>query len=334
MFYAFYSRGYKAGGANPPGIGFSVPTDGGISLVTPVPPSYGPTFKPEFVNAYEVGSKNTLLDGALTLNGDAFFYDYKDYQISKIVDRTAVNENFDARVWGLEGEATWEPLPGLQFNMSAGAQDSSLGKGSRSIDLMDRTDGNPNYMTIKPFPVLPSNCVVEKSLVESHIANNRATGQSDFAGLIQVCPGTFFSTPASAYTDEQLPNGGLGFYKDISGNELPNTPHFTLSLGAQYAIPFNEEWAGLVRTDFYWQTNSWARVYNDNPYDVLHGWSNLNVTFDVLRSDGLQIEVYVKNVLDKTAITGAFLNSDDSGLTTNVFTTDPRLIGFSITKSF
>ena len=34
---------------------------------------------------------------------------------------------------------------------------------------------------------------------------------------------------------------------------------------------------------------------------------------------------YVKNVFDTTAITGDFLNSDDSGLTTNVFLTDPRL---------
>ena len=43
---------------------------------------------------------------------------------------------------------------------------------------------------------------------------------------------------------------------------------------------------------------------------------------------------YVKNVFDTTAITGAFLNSDDTGLTTNVFTTDPRLYGLRITKTF
>ena len=35
---------------------------------------------------------------------------------------------------------------------------------------------------------------------------------------------------------------------------------------------------------------------------------------------------YLKNVFDTTAITGTFLNSDDSGLTTNVFLTDPRLL--------
>jgi iron complex outermembrane receptor protein len=43
---------------------------------------------------------------------------------------------------------------------------------------------------------------------------------------------------------------------------------------------------------------------------------------------------YVKNVFDVTTITGASLNSDDTALTTNVFTTDPRLMGVRITKSF
>ena len=60
--------------------------------------THPPTFAPEFVNAYELGTKNTLLDGGLTLNGDVFYYDYKGYQISQIVDRTSINLNFDAKV--------------------------------------------------------------------------------------------------------------------------------------------------------------------------------------------------------------------------------------------
>jgi outer membrane receptor protein involved in Fe transport len=336
MVYAFYSRGYKAGGANPPGIAFNTEPlfEGGPSLITPIA-SYASTFKPEFVNAFELGSKNTLLDGILTLNADGFFYDYKNYQLSKIVDRTAINENFDAEIWGAELEAVWEPVPGLRFNFSGGAQDSSLGDGSKSIDLMDRTDGNPNYLTVKPFPVLPSNCVVAKSEVEALIASNRAAngGQpgNDIGNVYTLCPGFIFSAPPGTY---DTPNQGQGFYKDLSGKELPNTPHFTVSFGGQYAFPLSENWGALLRTDVYWQSNSWARVYNDRPYDVLHGWSNMNLTVDLIHNDGLQIEAYIKNVFNTTALTGAFLNSDDSALTTNVFVTDPRLIGFSITKNF
>ena len=53
-----------------------------------------------------------------------------------------------------------------------------------------------------------------------------------------------------------------------------------------------------------------------------------------LNSDGWGIEGYIKNVFDTAAITGAFLNSDDTALTTNVFVTDPRLIGLNITKNW
>jgi outer membrane receptor protein involved in Fe transport len=93
LLYASYAHGYKAGGANPPGAALLTFGDTGVS--NPIHPL---TFKPEFVNAYELGTKNSLLDGALTLNGNLFFYDYKGYQISRIVDRTAINDNFDATV--------------------------------------------------------------------------------------------------------------------------------------------------------------------------------------------------------------------------------------------
>jgi outer membrane receptor protein involved in Fe transport len=51
-------------------------------------------------------------------------------------------------------------------------------------------------------------------------------------------------------------------------------------------------------------------------------------------NNGITVEAYVKNVFGETPITGTFLNSDDSGLTTNVFTLDPRLIGVSVRKEF
>ncbi len=104
LVYSSYAHGYKAGGANPPGAvllsnGFNVGVQGADT--NPVHPL---TFKPEFIDAFELGTKNTLLDGALTLNGDVFYYNYENYQISEIVDRTSINQNFDAHVKGAEIE--------------------------------------------------------------------------------------------------------------------------------------------------------------------------------------------------------------------------------------
>ncbi|WP_339501727.1 hypothetical protein, partial [Pseudomonas canadensis] len=86
--------------------------------------------------------------------------------------------------------------------------------------------------------------------------------------------------------------------------------------------------------DFYRQDASWARIYN-TAIDRLRAWNNTNIslTLDQRKWD-MTLQVYVKNLFNSTPITDAFVNSDDSGLTTNVFTLDPRIIGVSITKRF
>jgi iron complex outermembrane receptor protein len=130
------------------------------------------------------------------------------------------------------------------------------------------------------------------------------------------------------------PNNGEGFAKDLSGKELPNAPPFTVSFGTQYTLPITQDWAGTLRGDYYWQDYSWARVFNDNPYDRLRGYTNVNLTLIFTNQNGWQVMLYDKNVFNTTAITGDFLNSDDTGLTTNVFLTDPKLIGIRVTKNW
>jgi hypothetical protein len=129
------------------------------------------------------------------------------------------------------------------------------------------------------------------------------------------------------------PNGGTGFYKDVSGNELPNAPHYTASLTADYTVPLSPDWAATLHSDFYWQASSWARVFNAD-MDNIEGYKTVNMALILTDTSGWQAMAYVKNVFDVTAITGTFLNSDDTGLTTNIFLTDPRLFGVRVTKQF
>jgi iron complex outermembrane receptor protein len=354
LVYGSFSHGYKAGGANPPALDGGLLT--GTSVVHPL------TFKPEFINAYEVGTKNTLFDGAVTVNGDVFYYDYKGYQISEIVDRTSINLNFNANVRGAELETTYEPLPGLRFNFSGGWEDSKLASGSQSIDLMDRTAGHPGWLVVKPSPFASSNCILPEyevaDLVEAALANGGGgndffTG-GDFISSIQygyACAAAYslhidpvltegpypinlaYGIP-STFDPSTAPNNGEGFDKDLAGKQLPNAPPFTVSFGAQYTMPLTPDWAATLRGDYYWQDYSWARVFNDNPYDRLRGYTNVNLTMIFTNQNGWQVMLYDKNVFNTTAITGTFLNSDDTALTTNVFTTDPKLIGIRVTKNW
>jgi iron complex outermembrane recepter protein len=373
MLYAFYSHGYKGGGANPPSPGYADENDlldqikaynldpGLIDALKTFPSGslvpvlyltgveYERTFKPEFVDSYEIGAKNTLLGGALHFNTDAFFYNYKDYQVSQIRDRTAVNENFDAHIWGLEFETTFAPSRDFQVIANFGYLDTKIADGEQSIDIMDRTAGHDDWILAKAWFQLPSNCIVPVPVAQSYL--NTAEGLSGFWQLCRGVGGLIGSLafppidPATGTYYDPLyyngtngrPNihGGAGFTKDLGGNELPNSPHWTANIGAQYGHDLMEGWRATLRADAYWQSQSWARVYNDNPYDKLHGWYNVNLSVWIERpEDGLKIELYAKNLLDKTPITDAFLNSDDAALTTNVFTLDPRLIGLSIRKEF
>jgi iron complex outermembrane receptor protein len=361
MVYAFYSRGYKGGGANPPLPGFGTMEDalqqleemnadpywsGPFGLpylpVLPRPErGYTDTFKPEFVNAFEVGAKNTLLGGALTFNTGAFFYDYKDYQVSQIRDRTAVNENFDAEVWGLEFETMFAPSRNLRVIANLGYLDTKIGDGMKSIDIMNRTQSNPDWMLVKPWLQYPSNCIVPTAVVENWAQNwdyaqSYWTFCNDLGGLLGSFGFQHYDPVLQKpYDPADYPeaNGGAGISADLAGNELPNSPHWTMNIGAQYGFEFVEGWRATLRGDAYWQSQSWARVYNA-VNDKLHGWYNANLSLWIENDDGLKIEFYAKNILDGQPITDAFINSDDTALTTNVFTLDPRLIGLSIRKEF
>lgn len=340
LFYGSYSRGYKAGGANPPGV---VPvSSGGIDYSSPTDTTHPLTFKPEFVDAFELGTKNTVLNDTMTLNGDVFLYDYQNYQISQIVDRTSVNLNFNATVEGAELESTWAPVDGLLFNLSSGYENGTLNNGSQAIDLIDRTAGNPGWLVVRPFITATSNCILPSYVVNELLANDDVTTGCTEAyseGLDPVTGKPYVPYPAgfpgyAGFNPATAPNGGQGFAKNLGGNQLPNAPHLTLSAGGQYTLPLGKDWAATLRADVYYQSDSFARVFNDRPYDQLQGYSNLNLSLTFADVDGWTIMAYVKNLLDTTAITGAFLNSDDTALTTNIFVTDPRLFGVRITKTF
>ena len=363
LVYASYAHGYKAGGANPPGATLLVFNEQGIS--NPIHPL---TFKPEFINAFELGTKNTLLDGSITFNGNVFFYDYKGYQISRIVDRTAINDNFDATVKGAEVEATYEPTPGLRFKFAGGYEHTRIDNGQSSIDLMDRADvkNHPDWIVVKPFVTQASNCILPVSVLATLMTVAPPVGSGYGTRTVPgVCanayqygydpvtdrpykPNPTFPTDYNTFVAGQLydpgpypgwdpataPNHGQGWAKNLGGNELPNAPPLTASASADYTVPLNSDWAGTAHIDYYWQDYSWARVFNDNPYDRLRGYTNVNLALILTSQGGWQVMGYLKNVFNTTAITGDFLNSDDSGLTTNVFLTDPRLFGVRVTKNW
>ncbi|MGE5501736.1 MAG: TonB-dependent receptor domain-containing protein [Ignavibacteriales bacterium] len=399
LFYASYAHGYKAGGANPPGAGITCylgcAARQEFQNLFDQSTAHPKTFAPEFVNAFEIGAKNTLAEGSLTLNADAFYYDYTGYQISQIVDRSAVNLNFDAQVWGAEIESEWRPSENLRLGFKGGYENTRVANGMKAIDLMDRTAGNKDWVVVRPFPTYTSNCILPAWL----FIGRAGASSPDLAGLgggvfggnpggcelayqIGYDPVTGNAYTPFPYGPDQPPllskdsrtdvnyaawnsdlshypgwptgvplgteypgvdprtvwaesNHGQGFFKDLSGNELPNAPHFTATVTADYTVPLPHEWLMTLHGDLYYQSEAWARIFNTPGYDKLKAYSNVNLAAIFSNEDaGWKVMAYVKNVFDHDAITGAFLNSDDTGLTTNVFLNEPRLYGLRVTKEW
>ena len=101
LLFASLSTGFKSGGLNP---GSNVK----------------PSFDEETVTAFELGAKNTLLDGSMRANLSGFYYDYAGLQLAQRINAAFLTSNADATVWGLEGEFTWAPADGwlLDSNVS------------------------------------------------------------------------------------------------------------------------------------------------------------------------------------------------------------------------
>ncbi|MCR9106195.1 MAG: TonB-dependent receptor [Gammaproteobacteria bacterium] len=111
MLYISYSEGFKSGGFTqrvfPPIVaGFTAPPGTpDIDLI--------PTYDPEFVEAYELGVKSTLMDGRLRLNAATFYTDYEDIQVQVFNSVAPVTENIGAAsITGFELEAQAAPGDG------------------------------------------------------------------------------------------------------------------------------------------------------------------------------------------------------------------------------
>jgi iron complex outermembrane recepter protein len=258
LVYASYSRGFKGGGLN---VGNAV----------------SPTFAPEFINAYEIGSKNSFLSNTLQANFSAFYYDYKNLQLGQRLGTSVITVNGNAKVWGLESEFQWAPVRGLLLNANASYLHTSIG----------------NLLTIDP------------------------------ANPAQWTPavGAPTRTPAVAV--------------NLNGKELPYSPHFKFSLGAQYTVPLGESgWSATLRGDYSRQSTYFAREFNTTN-DRIAAWSVANAFLRFSnRPDTITIEAFIKNIGDSDNITNSIIESDLVGSYRNARILDPKTYGVTTTFKF
>ena len=198
MVYGTVSSSFKSGGFNP------------ISDNSPlVDPAFGGNpnnafFDPEFIDAYEVGIKTTLLDGNMQINAAGFYYDYQDLQQSKIVNVTSLNQNSDAEITGIELDLLWALTPNLLLTFSGGWLDSEIG------EFLTVDTANPNASSQAAIAADP--------LVATE-------------GLVSVNGVNFVTNPDYSRCEVEAPAPCPGYVQNLKGNQIAGSPELNYNIG-------------------------------------------------------------------------------------------------------
>ena len=298
MVYGTLSSSFKSGGVNP----ISVDDDLADPAAGGDPANLG--FKPEFVDAIELGMKTTFMDGAAQFNGAFFFYDYKDMQQSKIVSVTSLNQNSDAEITGFEGELRVAVTDNLELTANVGWVDAEIGE-YNTVDT-----ANPN-------------------------ARGTTEGVTSINGVNFIVPYVDASgnTVPVDYSrcDQPEPFPCAGYRQNLAGNQIALTPEFNYNIGAIYRTQMGGMPA-VMQTNYYWQDKMYTTNFNSSSNQI-DDWSMWNANARVM-GDGWYAEVWVRNILDDDNITGGYLTSSVSSLFTNQFILEPRTYGLTVGMRF
>jgi iron complex outermembrane recepter protein len=335
LIYASYSRGYKSGGINPP-----------LQPIFEVPES----FAPEFIDSFEIGTKNTFLDGTLRANLTAFYYKYSALQLSRIVARTSVNDNVDAEVYGVEGEFIIQPTRELAINFGASYLNTRVSQDKFLSNPRDPSGGRSDTVIVKDI-TNGSNCAVVPRVAGNAAgangyvaAVNAALGlqaptafPSDSGltstgafGICSVLSGTNGASAAAAGLDVLF----AGVEVNIKGNKLPQAPDFKFSAGAQYTLEFGDGLSLVPRADLAVTGTQTGNIFNGF-VNRIPSYAIINAQVQLNGKDGRwYARAYVQNLTNSNATTGLYVTDQSSGLFTNIFTLEPRRYGGAIGFKF
>jgi outer membrane receptor protein involved in Fe transport len=137
--YASYSRGYKGGGFNlDRNYDFTLPGGGAFSTAFPA----------EFVDAFEIGLKNSLMGGDLLLNIATYWNKYENYQLNTFNGVSfQVSTVPEVTSTGIEVDAIWNtPIEGLSYQGGVSYNEAEYGDDTGWVVL----SSNPLNPTARP----------------------------------------------------------------------------------------------------------------------------------------------------------------------------------------
>jgi iron complex outermembrane receptor protein len=318
MVYTSYSTGTHAGGFNSGAV-----TIGGVPTLLP--------FAPEKVKAFEIGSKNTLLDRKLTLNLAAYVNNYTDLHAQTSIPNPnapqtsviALVQNVGKdRAYGLDLEAVYRPTRDLRL---------SLAYNYLNAKQLDYGVNTFNFGGLAGFCGITPSCVPgsgEANTVQGTPFPNARTDPNRFVPVLDA-------------NGNQVVSGGVPQYRYVlAGTGRDGTkytaqrafsPKHTVQLGAAYTFQLGA--LGRLTPE--------VQTYYNSGYiltDLTPGYGNnesftktdLRLTYQTLDGD-YTFQVYVNNVEDKATVSRAVYGNHRSLLVTYA---PPRSYGARLAVRF
>ncbi len=342
LLYASYSRGYKSGGINPP-----------LQPIFAVPDSFGN----EKVDAFEIGTKNTFMNGALQLNLTGFYYKYAGLQLSRIIARTSVNDTIDANIWGLELESVIHPSDNWLINMSLSYLNARVAGDQFFSNPRDPGGGDPNAVIIKDISN-GAHCAVTGAGAKAFVT--QANAAINAGAIPGIKPGAGLQAPTAFPANSGIASTGAfsfcavlqglaptlgaavggvqvlspGVQVNLKGNTLPQAPNLKASIGAQYTYNFVNGMTLVPRFDVSLTGTQYGNIFNGN-VNRIQPFAQANAQIQLNGADDRWfVRGFIQNIFDANSTTGLYVTDASSGLYTNIFTLEPRRYGIAAGVKF
>lgn len=329
LVYGSISKGFKGGGFNP--------------ALDPIKyPNSKQVFPSTELTAFEVGFKADFPEQGMRWNAAAYLYDAEDYQVTKIKNKTRLNEGIDVDMMGFESEFIWVPInaPQWQINMGIAWEESEIASGEMIMNPANAdlclTSGCGNWHLMKNaadgevFVVRKDVATViwnmwqgglwgplQALIVPAEFHGDRQTGEpTPVSFLPNVAPGHLPSLTASRDLYSQYmvstacsilgcnPADAIkdGLLSDIGGNTLTH-PELSMNLGVQYTM-ITENYNVNFRLDAYKQDERYTTLF-DLEWDKVPAWTEYNAMISItpaISDPNWRIDIYGQNITDEQNI--------------------------------
>ena len=269
LLYASVSSGFRSGGFN-----------SGQNTA-----ALQPTFEPEKVTAFELGSKNRFADNTVQLNVAAFYNKYTSLQEQRQVPvgtttLSIIENSGKARAYGVELEAIWKPVDALTIGTSL----SYLNAKYTKYDQVPLGFGT-SILVADPTVLAPT---LVNGVQIAAAGQRRVFAPGYDCGLISGTGGA--GQP------------GAAFGCNLAGNRIPHSPEYTGSVYASYDIDLGS--AGKL-TPF--AIMSFSGSFFGQPFNSIlerqSAFTKIDLRLTWALNENIEIQGFVNNVTDKVTAT-------------------------------